>query len=205
MNDPIGRISLQVELVAGSTRAWIQAGGVLGFALATALGAQITVPVPGTPVPITLQTLFVVLAGMTLGPRLGAASMGLYLLLGMTGYHVFSPNAWGAETIFRSTGGYLLGFLAAAPVIGHLTRRAKGGVAGLTLAAIVGSAIIFGFGLGWLHVWMSDANSAHTLGDTVRLGLIPFVPGLIGKTVVATAGGRLLYPISRKYFDVRGA
>ncbi|MHC4234292.1 MAG: biotin transporter BioY, partial [Planctomycetota bacterium] len=79
-----------VAPAAGADRVWLQAAGVVGFALLTAVGAKIALPVPGSPVPITLQTLFVLLAGMTLGPRLGAVSMGFYVLLGMTGYHVFA-------------------------------------------------------------------------------------------------------------------
>ncbi len=181
--------------VEQARRVWIQAAGVLGFALLTAAGAMVRIPLPGTPVPFTLQTLFVVLAGLTLGTRLGLASMGFYLLLGMTGYHVFAAASWGAGTILGPTGGYLLGFVLAQPVLGHITRPARGGLPALLAAACAGNAVIFGAGLIWLHLWM------HTsLAATLTMGLAPFVPGLIVKTLAAVAAGRFLQPVSRRYF-----
>ena len=111
---------VRTAIVAGvSSRSGLAAAaaGVIGFALLTALGAAVRIPLPFTPVPITLQTLFVLLAGVTLGPRLGAASMAFYLLLGTAGYHVFAGSErCGLQTIFGPTGGYLLGFLLAQPL-----------------------------------------------------------------------------------------
>jgi biotin transport system substrate-specific component len=185
-----------VAPAAGADRVWLQAAGVVGFALLTAVGAKIALPVPGSPVPITLQTLFVLLAGMTLGPRLGAVSMGFYLLLGMTGYHVFAAASWGHGNVLGATGGYLAGFVIAQPVIGALVRRVhppRASWSTLLVAALAGSVVIFAVGLVWLHLWMHT-----TPARTLEMGLWPFAPGLILKAALAVAGGRLLQPLARR-------
>ena len=142
-----------------------------------------------------LQTLFVLAAGMVLGPRLGLASMGFYLLLGTTGYHVFAGASWGAATVFGPTGGYLLGFVLAQPVIGTVARLVRGRLPALLAAGVAGNAVIFAAGLVWLHLWLQTG-----MAGTLAMGLTPFVPGLLVKTLVAVSGGRLLQPVSRKYF-----
>src|SRR5947208_10177796 len=101
-----------------STVAW-----VVGFAAVLAAAAQITMPIPGTPVPITLQPLVVVLAGLMLGPVAGAASMVLYLAAGAAGLPVFAPMGLpGIARFFGPTGGYLFAYPAAAFVTGSLAR-----------------------------------------------------------------------------------
>lgn len=169
--------------------AW-QAVGVVGFALLTAVGAQIVIPVPGSPVPITLQTFFVIMAGMTLGPRLGTASMAFYLLLGMTGYHVFAAAWWSPGNFLGPAGGYLIGFVLAQPILGVVARRGRDGWVrwrNLALAALAANAVIFAVGLIWLQLWL-HAPPAQTLA----MGLWPFVPGLIVKTALAVPSGRAL-------------
>src|SRR2546423_15440986 len=95
--------------------------GVLGFVIALAAASQVAIPLPGTPVPFTLQPLLVVLAGMMLGPTLGATSMVLYLVLGAAGVPVFAPiGAVGLARFAGPTGGYLLAYPAAAWVAGAL-------------------------------------------------------------------------------------
>jgi biotin transport system substrate-specific component len=177
-------------------RVWFQAAGVVGFACLTAAAAHLAVPVPGSPVPITLQTLFVLLAGMTLGPRLGAMSMGFYLLLGLTGYHVFAAPFWGQGNVLGPTGGYLVGFVLAQPVIGALARRGeerRGQWSNLVTAALAGDVVIFAAGLIWLQVWMQTGPA-----QTLAMGFWPFVPGLILKTAAAVPGGRLLQGLARR-------
>jgi biotin transport system substrate-specific component len=180
--------------VVGSRRVWMQAAGVVGFALLTTVAAQIRFYLPESPVPVTLQTLIVLLAGMTLGPRLGTASMAFYLLLGACGYHVFAGPAWQAAYLIGPTGGYLLGFVLAQPVIGWLAHR-DDRWPGILAAALVGSAIIFAAGLLWLQVWMQT-----TVPQTLAMGLWPFIPGLVLKTAAAFAGGVALRPVSRRFF-----
>src|SRR5690349_24604059 len=98
--------------------------GIVGFAIALAAASQVAIPLPLTPIPITLQPLVVVLAGLMLGPAAGAASMVLYLAAGAAGLPVFAPfGAPGIARFFGPTGGYLIAYPAAAFVAGALARR----------------------------------------------------------------------------------
>lgn len=177
---------------------WVKVLGVVGFALAAAVAAHVRVYVPGTPVPMTLQTLVVLLAGVSLGPWLGSGSMLFYLLLGATGYHVFATEALGVKSLVGPTAGYLLGFVLAQPVLGLLTRsNGRGGTTGgqarpwratlwLLLALLAGHGIIFVCGLGWLRLaFFTDWTQVLTAG------FWPFVPGLVFKTLAAFGGGAL--------------
>ena len=93
--------------------------GIVGFAAAVAAASQIAIPLPGTPVPVTLQPMLVILAGMLLGPIAGATSMLLYLAAGATGLPVFTPmGAPGIARFFGPTGGYLIAYPVAAFVAG---------------------------------------------------------------------------------------
>ena len=118
-----------IEVVA--SRAHRRVMVVVAFALLTALSAYVAVPIPGTQVPVTLQTLVVVLSGALLGPGLGAAAQATYLTAGMLGAPVFSGGAAGLGWLFGPTGGYLLAFPAAAAVVGVLAGR--GGTGGPSL------------------------------------------------------------------------
>lgn len=177
-------------------RVGVSAAGVVGFALLTAIGANVAVPLPGTPVPMTLQTLFVLLAGITLGPRLGTVSMAFYVLLGTTGYHVFALGHAGLATVFGPTGGYLIGFVLAQPLLGWLSRRRRPKWSAIMAAMLAGNALIFTAGLVWLSLWLGTG-----LWHTLELGLWPFVPGLLLKTAMAATAGRLVLPSARPAFD----
>jgi biotin transport system substrate-specific component len=173
------------------SRVWYGAAGVVGFAALTAIGAHVAIPLPYTPVPITLQTLVVLLAGITLGPRLGLASMGLYLLLGTVGYRVFADQGWGWPALCGATGGYLLGFVAAQPLIGRLARR--GTWHSLLAASFAGNAVILGCGTIWLAVCLGlDAQTA------LAKGLWPFLLGDALKTALAATAGRAALPYARR-------
>jgi biotin transport system substrate-specific component len=146
--------------------------GVIGFAATLALAAQATIPIPGTPVPFTLQPLVVILAGFWLGPRAGAASMALYLAAGAAGLPVFSPvGVPGVARLFGPTGGYLLAYPLAAfaagwalPRVGARTyvRRAA--------AAMLGMLVIFAGGLAQLWILTGSMERA------AMLGALPFLP-----------------------------
>src|SRR5437763_10349827 len=117
--------------------------GVVGFALALAAASQVAIPLPFTPVPITLQPLVVVLAGLMLGPVAGAASMVLYLAAGAAGLPVFAPiGAPGIARFFGPTGGYLLAYPIAAYVAGVLALRFNT-LRGRWLAGVAGIAVIY--------------------------------------------------------------
>jgi biotin transport system substrate-specific component len=153
---------------------------VAAFAVATALGAHVAVPL--TPVPITLQTLFVILAGAMLGPSLGAASQLLYLGMGIAGVPVFAAG-FGLAYLAGPTGGYLLAYPVTAFVAGVVTRKAPKTGPGLVLlfvGLLLASFIILGSGTAWLAVLTGD------VGRAVALGLMPFLVGDVLKVGLAT-------------------
>ena len=144
---------------------------VAGFAALLAVASQVAIPIPGTPVPITLQPLVVVLAGLWLGPVAGAASMVLYLAAGAAGLPVFSP--FGAPGILRfvgPTGGYLIAYPAVAAVTGWLAQQ-RGDLAGRALAAFAGLLVLFAGGLAHLVIFTGSVEHAFLLGLTPFAGL----------------------------------
>jgi biotin transport system substrate-specific component len=154
---------------------------VVGFAVLTALLAQVRIPLWFTPVPITGQTFAVLLAGAALGSRLGVASQALYVAVGAVGVPVYTgwSRGWGYFT--GATGGYLLGFVVAAFVVGRLAERRQDRTVTTAIPAfLTGTVVIYVFGVAWL---------ARSLGiDAIRameLGLVPFVIGDLLKIVLA--------------------
>ncbi len=162
------------------TRPDARLAGIAAFALLTALGAFVRLPLPFTPVPITLQTFFVLTAGVYLGGRDAAASQLAYLGLGATGLPVFAGGV-GPAALLGPTGGYLLAFPLAAWLVGSLVR--PGTRATRALAAFLGAtALIFAFGAGWL-TQLAGMDPARALA----LGVLPFLPGAALKIAAATA------------------
>ncbi len=152
---------------------------ILGFALATALAAQAALPIPGTPVPLALAPLAVVLAGLWLGPAAGAASMALYLLAGAAGLPAFAPVGLpGAARLLGPTGGYLLAYPAAAAVVGLIARRFPR-APGRILAALAGMVVIHAGGVAQLALLTGSVATAAALGSA------PFVVVDAMKAVVA--------------------
>jgi biotin transport system substrate-specific component len=176
--------------------ALLRVAGVIGFALATAVSARIAIPLPHTPVPITIQTLVVMLAGVSLGPVWGTLSMLFYIVLGSAGYHVFALGNWGLQTMVGATGGYLIGFALAQPVIGRLTRPGRRRMRDLIAALLAGKVIIFGCGLIWLAAWLGT-----DLARTLELGLWPFIPGGVLKLLAAGLVGVPVLARIRPAFD----
>ena len=152
---------------------------VLAFALLTALGAQVAVPLGFTPVPMTLQTLFVLLAGLLLGPVAGAASQLLYVGLGVAGVPVFAMGGAGLPWLLGPTGGYLMAFPAAAGLAGWIAGRDRRRVR-TAAALVVATALIFAQGAGWLLV-----VSGLGVGGVFDHAAKPFLPGASIKIAVA--------------------
>lgn len=151
------------------------------FALLTWAGARLTVPLPHTPVPGTLQTLVVLLAGLFLGARAGAASQVLYLSLGLAGIPVFALPGAGPGYLLGPTGGYLAGFAAAAWVTGWISGRSPAGrPLRVVIALLAGSAVIHLAGLAWLTLQMGGSfTAAWTLAP------VPFALFDLTKIVLA--------------------
>ena len=153
--------------------------GVVLFAAAVAAASQIAIPLPWTPVPITLQPMLVILAGMMLGPVAGASSMLLYLAAGAAGLPVFTPiGAPGIARFFGPTGGYLLAYPLAAFTTGVLAvrpspfaRRVRAGIAGIAVIYVGGIAVL------------SLLNGS--IVRAIQLGVTPFAALDIVKAFIA--------------------
>ena len=138
--------------------------GTLGFAIALAAAAQVAIPLPGTPVPFTLQPLLVVLAGLWLAPAAAASSMALYLAAGAIGLPVWAPIGLpGAARLLGPSGGYLLAYPVAAAVASLLSRRARG-IAGRFGAALAAMVVIYLGGLSQLAVLTGSIATATLIG-----------------------------------------
>jgi biotin transport system substrate-specific component len=162
---------------------------VIAGALLTAGLAQFEFRLSFTPVPITGQTLGVLLAGGALGSRLGAASQTLYWLLGLVGLPFYSggDGGWSAGT--GATLGYFVGFVLAAALIGYLVEQSSGRNLASSLSAMaLGSTVIYVFGAGWL-AWYLAIPLATGDPNALQLGVTPF---LIGDLVKLTLAGALL-------------
>lgn len=152
---------------------------VLAGAALTALLAQVAVPL--VPVPVTGQTLAVLLVGATLGAARGAISLGVYALLGIVGLPVFSDFGSGLGVVLGPTGGYILGFVFAAALVGWLSERAWERQVLKALATFAaGTLVVFAVGLPWLAVALQ-----LDLATTLAYGLWPFLLGGAIKAVIA--------------------
>lgn len=158
---------------------------VLLGATLTAVAAQISVPVPGSPVPVTGQTFAVLLTATALGPARGIAAQVLYLALGALGLPVFTQSQHGVDVLFGATGGYLAGFLVAALIAGHGARHGADRSPLQTLGTLVpATAVIYLFGAAWLAL-----STEMTATQAVSVGVTPF---LLGDTLKALLAAGLL-------------
>lgn len=158
---------------------------VVAAAALTALAAQWRIQLPFTPVPITGQTFAVLLTGAALGWKLGAAGQMLYVAVGALGAPVFTRASGGIEVIQGATGGYLIGFIFAAGLVGWMAEhRQDRTFATMFTAFILGSVVIYAFGV----VGLMAATGANLL-EGVELGVVPF---LLGDLIKGAAAGVLL-------------
>jgi biotin transport system substrate-specific component len=158
---------------------------VLGASLLVAVCAHFTVPLPFTPVPLTLGDLAVLLVGLALGPQMAFAALALYLAEGAAGLPVFAPNGMpGLAHLLGPTGGYLFAYPFAAAVAGFLARSLKRlpDYAAALSAACSASLLIMASGAGWLSLSLH-----HSAALTLQLAVLPFLPGQVVK-IVSAAG-----------------
>lgn len=175
-------------LSSGFTRSGFK-GRTIAIVIATvavAVAAHIAIPLPFTPVPLTLQPLAVLGVGLALGPAAGFAAMVAYLLEGVAGLPVFSPTGpGGVAQLLGPTGGFLLAYPAVAAISGgftHAFRRFANPFLAATLACALAVVVLFLCGAGWLML------TAHlSLRDAWVLSIAPFLPGEAVK-IVAAAG-----------------
>lgn len=171
------RSTVLADLIPG---AWIRDVVLVGaFAVAIALSAQVVIPLPFTPVPITGQTFAVLLGALVLGAGRGAAGSGLYLVLGSAGLPWFA--AAGPWTI-----GYVVGFVAAAAVVGWLAQRGwDRGPLSVAAAMVIGNLVIYAFGLPVLYALWPAGSVGVT--EVIVAGAVSFLPGDLIKIAIATA------------------
>jgi biotin transport system substrate-specific component len=153
---------------------------ILGASAFVAVCAQVSFRLPFTPVPLTLQTLGVLTAGMALGSRGGVIALCLYLAEGAAGLPVFAGGAAGAHHLAGPTGGYLMAYPFAAGLTGYLAqagwdRRPLGAFS----AAVLGTSLILAMGSAWLALFVGS------YGRSFALGVLPFVPGDLVKAAMA--------------------
>lgn len=176
-----------VELVGDETVRHIALAAAL--AALTAAFAYVSIPLPGLPAPISFQVFGVYFAGLLLGPRWGGFSMGLYLLVGAAGAPVFSNGSAGLGYLLGPTGGYLIGFLLAAILIGAIVHRGldakplgEVSVAVQAGALVAGLALIYAVGVPWLAL-----SAGYPFGQAAWVGAAIFLPGDLIKIVATLA------------------
>lgn len=166
------------------------------FTILTGIGAFIAIPLSFSPVPITFQTLFVLLSGYILGRYYAPLSQFLYVFLGILGVPWFSGGKFGLTVVLGSTGGYLLGFIISAFLIGWITDISKQTRTPLALftSAVTGTIIIYLFGiiglLNYFPLWTS-----------IEYGLFPFIPGDVFKIIITFGLLYLFFPSQDQIFE----
>jgi biotin transport system substrate-specific component len=176
------------------TTALINTALVLGGTVFMALMAQIAIPVPGSPVPITGQTLGVLLIGTAYGASLGLATIAIYVALGLIGAPILAQGAHGFARLSGPTGGYLIGMLMAAYVVGFLAERRWDVRLQTSFGQmILGEILVFAPGLIWLKIY-----TGATWTWTVAAGFTPFIVGEIIKIGLAGFALPSVWAIVRK-------
>ena len=156
--------------------------GLTGF---TALAAQVSIPLPFTPVPLTLQTFAVLAGAAALGAERAVIAQVLYIALAVAGVPVLAGGASGHAVVVGATGGYLIGFVLASYVVGRISSNGASTKSGKTaLAFLAGSVLIYALGAPWL---------AFTTGNTITWAIVNgVVPFLVGDLIKAVAAGAVL-------------
>lgn len=155
---------------------------VVSASLFVALCARVTIPLPFTPVPLTLQNFGVLLVGLTLGSRRGFAALALYLVEGAAGMPVFNPTGpGGVAQLLGATGGFLLAYPFVAGLAGWVMERGKASFARAAAAGVLAEIVLFTLGLSWLAVL------THSFAQALRFGLYWFVFAEVIKVMLAAA------------------
>jgi len=182
-------------LLPRQQRSWLlDAALVVLFSAFVGLTAQVEIPL--WPVPLTLQTLGALFTGAVLGGRRGALALLLYLAEGAAGLPVFAGGASGVAYMLGPTGGYLVGFVLAAGVVGLLAGRDwDRRLVWTVLAMVVGNIVIYVLGVAWLAVFLGD------LRDALTQGMLIFIPGDLIKIAVAALALPGGWALARRHRD----
>lgn len=164
------------------------------MAALTAVGAYIYIPIG--PVPIVLQNLFVLLAGLLLGSRWGAISIGIYLLVGAIGIPVFAGAKGGIAHFMGPTGGYLFGFLLSAYITGLISEHSKHQSVLEILAVCLGTIATYAVGVPWLKM-----TAGLSWGKALAIGVLPFLIGDAAKAIVAVVLAKSLRPLLTRQME----
>jgi biotin transport system substrate-specific component len=161
----------------------LNAALIVGASFVVAASAHLSVPLPGTPVPLTVQNLAVLMVGLALGPWRGFAALSLYLVEGASGMPVFSPlspvGPGGIAHLVGPTGGYLIAYPFVAGVVGYIFERGKPTFSRAAFASIAGEILLFACGVSWLY------TMTHSLAHAMALGLYWFIFAEVIKVMFA--------------------
>ena len=181
--------------------------GMIGFPLLAALTSQthlwvwLAIPIEPFGVPMTLQSLWVVLSALCIGPRFGTLAFLGYLLVGVLGVPLFAEGNYGVATLLGQTGGYLVGFVLCQPVVAWVVRRRDGTVRGwgaLIVATLACHAVIFAIGVPWLWVVHQIDGLGTTVMQAIDGGFVMFLPGMLVKCALAVLIGLALVPYAAR-------
>ena len=171
------------------------------FTSATAVGAFISLPLG--PVPITLQTLFVLLSGILLGPKLGALSQIVYIALALIGIPIFTGFSGGPMILLKPSFGFAVGFIFAAYIIGKIT---QGDInpRKIWLGSLIGSIVIYIFGLPYMYYILNFVMEMNlSFIEVFKMGCLLFIPGDLLKLVLANLIAKKSLPVLNKIIDAK--
>jgi biotin transport system substrate-specific component len=194
---------IQISASESALAPAIKTAAVAFAVLVTALAAQVSMPLPFTPVPLVLTPLAVLVSSAALGSRLGATAQMLYLLAGIAGLPVFAPSALlppGAGRLLGPTGGYLMAYPVAAFVTGWLAERGWDRRYVTSFAAmLIGLVVIFAGGLSWLTVTVTHSLSAAVTAGLKWFVVLDLLKLLAGAMILPQAWKLLYFPNTSKY------
>ena len=165
------------------------------FTSLTAIGAFISIPLG--PVPITLQSLFVILSGLILGPKLGALSQIVYILLGLVGAPIFSGFTGGPQSLMTPSFGFVIGFVFAAYVVGKIAHLDSSlSPKRVWIGSFLGSVVIYLFGLPYMYYMLNIImGNGFSFLNIMQMGCFLFLPGDIAKFIISSLIGFKMLPI----------
>lgn len=158
------------------------------FAALTAIGAFISIPVG--PVPISLQTFFVLLSGIILGSRKAMLSQVVYVMLGLIGLPIFAGFSGGFQTVFKPSFGFIIGFIIAAYVVGKIAEKKSNSIKYMCIAVLAGTIIMYIIGLPYMYYILNIILSKNlNVIQIMKLGMFMFIPGDTIKAIVVVLIG----------------